>query len=149
LKLEIPESLAAHVRRGQVVTLQVEAFPSSEFKGRIARINPSVDEKNRSLVAEADVPNPQGQLRPGMFARAQIATDTEIAALLVPEKAVVSLAGVNKVFVLEGTQAVERHVKLGTRDGVMVEILEGVRSGERVIVSNTDKLYQGVSVAAS
>ena len=146
LRLETPEAYAAQISKGQVVTLKVDAFPEREFRGKIARINPSVDEKNRSLVAEAEVPNEKGLLKPGMFARASIASNIDVVALMVPDKAVVSLAGVTKVFVLENGLAVERVVKLGDRSGGMIEILEGVRTGERVITSNADKLHQGIAV---
>jgi RND family efflux transporter MFP subunit len=149
LRLEVPETFAASIARGQVVTLRIDSFADREFKGVIKRINPSMDEKNRSLIAEAEVANPNALLRPGMFARAQIRSDAQTTALMVPEKAVVSLAGVNKVFVVEGDHAVERMVKLGARDGSLVEILEGIKSGERVITSNIEQLHNGVSVSAS
>jgi RND family efflux transporter MFP subunit len=149
LKLEVPEAFAAQIARGQSVSLRVDTFPDREFNGAIARINPSLDDKNRSLVAEAEVPTPAGLLKPGMFARVQVAPTTSVAALMVPEKAVVSVAGVNKLFVLEGDRAMERQIKLGNRDGSLVEVLEGVRVGDRVITSNTEKLHDGITVAAS
>lgn len=149
LKLEVPETFAAGIGRGQVVTLKVDSFPDREFKGVIKRINPSMDEKNRSLMAEGQVTNESGLLRPGMFARAQIVSDKKGTALMVPEKAVVSLAGVNKVFVVDGGRAVERLVKLGARDGSLIEILEGIKSGERVITTNAEQLHDGASVATS
>ncbi|MCI0486377.1 MAG: efflux RND transporter periplasmic adaptor subunit, partial [Blastocatellia bacterium] len=146
LKLEVPESFAANINRGQAVTLKVDSFPDREFQGKIKRINPSLNEQNRSLEALAEVANSNGMLRPGMFARASVVSDATDGLLMVPEKALVSLAGVNKVFVVEGDRAIERQVKIGARDGSMVEIVEGVRSGERVITSNTDKLHDGASV---
>ncbi len=149
LKLEVPETFAAGIGRGQVVTLKVDSFPDREFKGVIKRINPSMDEKNRSLMAEGQVTNESGLLRPGMFARAQIVSDKKGTALMVPEKAVVSLAGVNKVFVVDGGRAVERLVKLGARDGSLVEILEGIKSGERVITTNAEQLHDGAAVSAT
>ncbi len=149
LRLEVPEAFAASISRGQAVTLRVDAFADREFHGQIKRINPSVNERNRSLIAEAEVPNESGLLRPGMFARAQVVSKTEGMAMMVPERAVVSLAGVNKVFVVEGERAIERQVKIGTRDGSLVEILEGVRVGERVITTNTDKLHDGITVSAA
>ena len=149
LKLEVPEIFAASVGRGQAVTLKVDSFADREFKGVINRINPSVDEKNRSLMAEAQVMNEGGVLRPGMFARAQIVSDSRGVALMVPEKAVVSLAGVNKVFIVEGDHAAERLVKLGAHDGSMVEIIEGIKLGDKVITSNTEKLHDGMTVSAS
>lgn len=149
LKLEVPETFAAGIARGQVVTLRVDSFADREFKGVIKRINPSMDEKNRSLIAEAEVINANGLLRPGMFARAQIVSDSQSTSLMVPEKAIVSLAGVNKVFVVDSGRAVERLVKLGTRDGTLVEIVDGIKSGERVITSSTEQLHDGVSVATT
>lgn len=149
LRLEVPETFAASIAKGQVVTLKVDSFADREFKGVIKRINPSMDEKSRSLMAEAEVANPNALLRPGMFARSQIVSNSKTMALMVPEKAVVSLAGVTKIFVLEGGVAVERIVKLGARDGSLVEILEGVKPGERVITSNAEQLHDGSAVAAA
>jgi RND family efflux transporter MFP subunit len=149
LKLEVPEVFAANIARGQAVTLKVDSFAEREFKGVINRINPSVDEKNRSLMAVAEVMNDGGLLRPGMFARARIVSDADGVALMVPEKAVVSLAGVNKVFVVDGEHAAERLVKLGARDGSLVEIIEGIKLGDKVITSNTEKLHDGATVSAS
>ena len=149
LKIEVPESFATGIKRGQRVTLKVDSYPDREFSGQISRISPSIDEKNRSLVAEAEVRNEGGLLKPGMFARVQVTADEAGAALMVPEKSVVSLAGVNKVFVVDNGRAVERKVKLGTRDGGMIEVVEGVKSGERVITSNTDKLADGSAVSAA
>jgi RND family efflux transporter MFP subunit len=148
LRLEVPETFAASIAKGQVVTLKVDSFADREFKGVIKRINPSMDEKSRSLMAEAEVANPNALLRPGMFARSQIVSNSKTMALMVPEKAVVSLAGVTKIFILEGSVAVERIVKLGARDGSLVEILEGVKPGERVITSNAEQLHDGSAVAA-
>jgi len=148
LRLEVPETFAAGIAKGQVVTLKVDSFADREFKGVIKRINPSMDEKSRSLMAEAEVANPNALLRPGMFARSQIVSNSKTMALMVPEKAVVSLAGVTKIFVLEGSVAVERVVRLGARDGSLVEILEGVKPGERVITSNAEQLHDGSAVAA-
>ena len=148
LRLEVPETFAASIAKGQVVTLKVDSFADREFKGVIKRINPSMDEKSRSLMAEAEVANPNALLRPGMFARSQIVSNAKTIALMVPEKAVVSLAGVTKIFILEGSVAVERIVKLGARDGSLVEILEGIKPGERVITSNAEQLHDGSAVAA-
>jgi RND family efflux transporter MFP subunit len=149
LRLEVPEAFAANIRQGMEVKLRVDTFTDREFAGVIKRINPSVNEQNRSLIAEAEVKNEGGVLRPGMFARAQIVSESKGLALMVPQKAVVSLAGVNKVFVVEGDRAVERQVKLGLRDGSLVEIIEGIKLGDRVITSNTDQLHDGINVSAS
>lgn len=149
LRIEVPEAFAANISIGQKVTLKVEAFQDRDFSGVIRRINPSVDERNRSLIALAQVANEKALLKPGMFARVQVVAESMGVALMVPENAVVSLAGVNKVFVTDGQRATERQVKLGAHDGSMVEVLEGVRAGERVITTNVDKLHDGSSISTS
>lgn len=149
LKLEVPEAFAANIKVGQEVTLKVDAHGDRQFKGTIRRINPSVDEKNRSLIAEAEVKNDDALLRPGMFARAEIVSNRQGTALMVPEKAVVSLAGINKVFVLDGDHAAERQVKLGARDGSLIEIIEGIKLGDRVITTNADRLHDGANVSTT
>lgn len=148
LRLEIPEAFANSIKLGLEVKLKVDAFPGREFSGRITRINPSLDEKNRSLSAIAEVDNRSGLLRPGMFARARIASGSEVTALLVPEKALATVAGVTKLYVLDGGRALERQVKTGIRDGDLVEVLDGIRPGERVITSNLEKLFNGAAVSA-
>jgi RND family efflux transporter MFP subunit len=149
LKLEVPEAFAANIKVGQEVTLRVDAHGDRQFKGTIRRINPSVDEKNRSLTAEAEVKNDNALLRPGMFARAEIVSNRQGTALMVPEKAVVSLAGINKVFVLDGDHAAERQVKLGARDGALIEVIEGIKLGDRVITTNAERLHDGAKVSAT
>ena len=149
LKLEVPEAFAANIKIGQEVSLKVDSFAGQQFAGTIRRINPSVDEKNRSLVAEAEVKNDRGSLKPGMFARAEIVANRGGTALMVPEKSVVSIAGVNKVFVVDGDHAAERLVKLGGRDGALIEITDGVKLGDRVITTNIDRLHDGAVVATS
>jgi multidrug efflux pump subunit AcrA (membrane-fusion protein) len=69
LRLEVPETFAASIAKGQVVTLKVDSFADREFKGVIKRINPSMDEKSRSRLAESEVGKPNAQLRPGLLAR--------------------------------------------------------------------------------
>ena len=147
LKIEAPESLSSTIKLGLTVKLTVDGFPDREFSGVIKRINPSLDERNRSLIAEAQVQNADGTLRPGMFARVQVMSSAKSTALMVPANAVVSIAGVNKVFVSESDKAVERLVRLGDKDGNLVEIIEGIRGGENVITSNMDKLQDGVQIS--
>jgi RND family efflux transporter MFP subunit len=147
LRLEVPEGFAASIKIGQTVTLKVDTFGDREFTGQIKRINPAIDEKNRSLTVEGEVHNDAGILKPGMFARAQIVSDTTSKALMVPERSIVTLAGVNKLFVLENGKAVERQVKLGARDGLVIEILEGVKAGDKIITSNTEQLHDGMMVS--
>ncbi len=147
LRADIPESSAAAVRIGQTITLSTEAFPDRTFTGRVARIGASLNEQTRALTVEAEVANPGNQLRPGMFAKSQLVTNRGGAAVMIPKKALVTIAGLNKVYVIENGKAVERIVKIGITDGELIEITEGVNDGDQVATSNADKLQQGTIVS--
>src|SRR5215471_7168934 len=146
LRADIPESSAAAVRTGQTINLTVDAFPNRAFTGRVVRIGPSLDEKTRALTVEAEVANPGNLLRPGMFAKSQLITSAKAPAVMVPRRAVVTAAGLSKVFVIENGKAVERIVKTGAVNGDLIEIVEGVKDGETVATSNLDKLQSGTAV---
>src|SRR5215813_7344399 len=146
LRADIPESSAAAVRTGQTIYVTVDAFPNRTFTGRVVRIGPSLDEKTRALTVEAEVANSGNLLRPGMFAKSRLITSANAPAVMVPQRAVVPVAGLNKVFVIENGKAVERVVKTGATDGDLIEIVEGVKDGEAVATSNLDKLETGTAV---
>ena len=143
LRVDIPEYAAASVKTGQTLTLTVEAFPGRTFNGRVVRIAPSLNEQTRALTVEAQVANPGNQLRPGMFAKSNLVTTKDAMAVMVPRRAVQTIAGLNKVFVIENGRSSERLVKLGAIDGDLIEVIEGVKSGELVAISNLDKLQEG------
>ncbi|MBS1812685.1 MAG: efflux RND transporter periplasmic adaptor subunit [Acidobacteria bacterium] len=148
LRADIPETFAAAVRVGQTITLTTDAFPDRTFSGRVARIGASLNEQTRALTVEAQVANPGNQLRPGMFAKSQLVTNRNGAALMIPQKAVYTVAGINKVFVIENGKAIERIVKTGVSDGELIEITEGVNENEQVATSNADRLQQGSLVTS-
>jgi RND family efflux transporter MFP subunit len=148
LRADIPEYAAASVRTGQTMTLTVESFPGRTFTGRVVRIGPSLNEQTRALTVEAEVRNPGNLLRPGMFAKSNLVTANDALALMAPRRAVQVIAGLNKIFVIENGRVSERIVKLGASEGDLIEIVEGVKSGEVVATSNLDKLQEGSAVSA-
>lgn len=145
LQLDVPERECTRVRAGQVVQLHVEG-DSRLYTGQIARLSPALDEQTRTLRVEADVPR-QGSLRPGLFARAQIVVAEADSALTVPEKAVITFAGLEKVVVVEDGRAVEKVVSTGYRGPDWVEIVSGLSAGERVVL-NPGGLRTGQRVAS-
>jgi RND family efflux transporter MFP subunit len=147
LRAEIPEYAAATVRKGQIMTLAIDSFQGRTFSGRVVRIGPSLNEQTRALMVEAEVANPGNLLRPGMFAKSQLIISKDSPAVMIPQRAVVNVAGLNKAYVIENGKAIERLVKTGATDGEMIEIIEGVREGELVALSNLDKLQTGVAVS--
>lgn len=146
LRADIPEYAAATVRTGQTMTLRVESFPERAFTGRVVRIGASLNEQTRALTVEAEVANPSNLLRPGMFAKSNLITAKDAPAVMVPRRSVQIIAGLNKVFVIENGRVSERIVKTGATDGDMIEVVEGVKSGEVVATSNLDKLQDGAVV---
>ncbi len=148
LRADIPEYAAASVRTGQQMTLNVEAFPNRTFSGRVVRIGPSLNEQTRALTVEAQVANPGNLLRPGMFAKSSLITSKAAPAVMVPRQAVVNVAGLAKVFVVENGHVTERIIKTGATDGDLIEITEGVKAGETVATNNLDKLQTGTVVSS-
>jgi multidrug efflux pump subunit AcrA (membrane-fusion protein) len=134
-RLSVPEKMSPWVRVGREVKLNLEAFPGREFMGRISRINPSVDEKNRTFEIEALVVNGGGELKPGSFVKATIQSDKVDQILAIPYSAAAYLFGAYKVFVIQGQTIKEREVKLGDRLGDLVEIIEGLQVGEKIAFS--------------
>jgi RND family efflux transporter MFP subunit len=142
LRIAVPERDAPSVRQGQPVSVRLEGDPRS-YGGKVTRLSPALDTASRTLLVEADIVNP-GNLRPGNFVRAEIAIGAR-PALTIPKRAVVVFAGLNKVVLVEGGQAVERTVAIGDSAGDRVEVLSGLKAGEAVVVA-PGSLTQGQPV---
>lgn len=147
LRGDVPERFAQELAVRQPVQVKVDAYPDVLFEGRLARVSPAANPENRSITVEAVVDNPERRLKPGFFANASIVTRADDEAVVVPEIAVVSFAGVTKLFVVRDGVAYERHVRTGTRDDQgLIEIVEGLRAEEVVATSGLAKLENGAPV---
>ena len=145
MRAEIPEREAAGVANGQGVRVVVEG-QAVEARGRVARVSPMLNEQSRVLVVEIEVNNERGELRPGGFARAEIGTAVGESAMLVPARAVVTFAGIEKVFLVREGKAVERVVTTGRREGDAIEITSGLESTD-MVVADPGNLTAGQPVA--
>lgn len=145
LQLAVPERDIAALRVGQAVRVHVEGG-STVHTGRLERIGAAISETNRTLPVEAFVPNPDGALTPGQFANAEIVISDDDRALVVPGDALVTFAGVQKVFVVEDGRAHERRIRTGRREGDRIEIVEGLLEGALVVRAPGD-LVDGTAVA--
>jgi multidrug efflux pump subunit AcrA (membrane-fusion protein) len=132
LRVPVPEREGAAVRVGHAVTLTVEGDPTL-YRGRVVRLSPIVQEQNRTLLVEAEVPNERGFLRPGAFARVEIVTEVTQPVLTVPVTAVIVFAGVEKVLVVRNGKTAEMRVTTGRRLGTDVEIVDGLKRGDAVV----------------
>jgi RND family efflux transporter MFP subunit len=133
LRLAVPEREAAAVRVGQPVQVTVEG-DATQYSGRVARVSPAIQEQNRTLTIEAEIPNESGILRPGSFARASIVTQAAQPVVMVPATAIVTFAGIEKVISVKNGKSVEVRVQTGRRTGDRVEIVSGLSAGEPVVV---------------
>ncbi len=132
LQLSVPERSSTQLRVGQAVRVRVEG-DSRVHDGRLARIGAAIDEANRTLPVEAVVTNTAGAIRPGQFATADIMVSEGEMTLLVPDDAVISFAGVQRVLTVQDGKAREQRIRIGRREGEQVEVLEGLRAGDMVI----------------
>jgi len=140
LRVPVPEHHGGEIQVGQKVDVVVSAFPAP-FSGTVARINPAIDASNRTFEVEIRIPNADGKLKPGGFARASIHTRLDAKAATVPLEAIVQFAGITKIFVVEGDRAKEMPVSLGVESTDFVEIIQPVIApGAMVVISGQSAL---------
>jgi RND family efflux transporter MFP subunit len=132
LRAEIPERESRTVRPGQDVRVTVDGDPTV-YLGKIMRLSPVIAEQNRVLIVEADVRN-NGKLRPGSFAHAEIVTNDAKMAVTVPNNAIVTFAGIEKVIIVQNGKALERPITTGRRGTEFTEVVAGISVGEKVVV---------------
>src|SRR5712691_4906760 len=130
------------VRRGQEVKVSVTAFPESIFSGRVILINSVVDPETRTVKVRTEVPNPDGRLKPDMFANVQIITDLHRASISIPQSAVLNDGGKTVVFVADGSSYKKRVVIVGIQSNDRIEIRDGLNAGDKVVVKGNYLLLQ-------
>jgi len=146
LRTSVQEKFAGAIKQGQIVKFRVEAFPETEFDGKVAYVSPAVDQATRTFAVEALVDNRSRQLKPGFFAKGTVTTRLDASVLAVPDDAVSTLAGVSTVYVIEGNKARQQIVSLGAHQGNLWEIVDGLKGDETLAVSNLSQLATGTAV---
>jgi membrane fusion protein (multidrug efflux system) len=141
----VPEVFLSNVRTGQSVEVTVDALAERKFSGTIYAIDPLVDVNGRALRVRAQLPNPDGVLRPGLFARILI-KGTEQQVVVVPESAVMPRGGDSFVFRIQDGRAVETKVELGARKAGAVEIRNGLAADAVVVTAGHQRLRDGAPV---
>ena len=130
------------VRPGQEVKLTVTAFPQSTFSGKVILINSVVDPETRTVKVRTEVANPDGRLKPDMFANVQIVTDINRAAISIPQSAVLNDEGKTVVFVADSNGYQKRQVQPGIQNNDRVEIVDGLNAGDKVVVKGNYLLLE-------
>ena len=146
LRVSVPERELAKLSVGQLAELSFDAVPGRTFQGEIALISPSIDPATATFGVRIRVTETGGLLRPGMFARVAIVYERKPDALQIPRTALLDTDGQAKVFVVTGGKAVERAVKLGLSNGAWIEVTDGLKDGEQVIVVGQGAVKPGATV---
>ncbi|MFZ2491197.1 MAG: efflux RND transporter periplasmic adaptor subunit, partial [Thermoanaerobaculia bacterium] len=139
LELQIPEGQAGRVQTSDSVWFQPEGFPDAfevgpGSSGRVVATGGVVNPQTRTIPLIFEVPNPSGQLKAGMFVRAQVFTAAFVRGIVIPISAVVDENGQPVAYVeLEGELFERRPLTLGTRQGDRVQVVEGLKAGDRVV----------------
>lgn len=144
----VPEVEAARVQVGQPVSVATDALPGRTFRGTVSRHGGALDERTRTLSVEADFPNADGALRPGMYLSARIGVEMHRNSLLVPAAALVREKAAGFLWIVAEGKAKRVAVKYGFNDGTNVEILDGIAEDARVIIPGKVALVAGQAVTA-
>jgi membrane fusion protein (multidrug efflux system) len=147
VQLTIPEQFISAVAVGVPVTFTVDAYADREFTGTIRYVSPALETTQRALTVEAVVPNPTGELKPGLFATARIEQRDKANAVLVPAAAIQTSGGTSRVFVVSGDHVEERIITIGQTVESLVEVASGLKAGEHVATQNVTQLTDGAKVS--
>jgi RND family efflux transporter MFP subunit len=143
--IQIPERDLPKIEVGQPAYLTLEAWPGERFPAKVLRVRPVVDAATGTVRVTLEVET-RDRLRPGMFARVFVETETRSDSMVVPKSAL-SLESIgDTLYVAEGDSASRRDVQLGFKEGDSVEVLSGVSEGEMVIVVGQDGLSEGTPI---
>ncbi|MBC7925063.1 MAG: efflux RND transporter periplasmic adaptor subunit [Bryobacteraceae bacterium] len=149
LRLTVPENAAGNIRVGTTLTFTTDAAPGLEFNAIVRELNPSLEMKSRTLTAEARLTANDARLRPGMFVQVQLTLSRGNEAVLVPRRAVYTMAGLTKVFVIRDGKAIEKRLTTGQELGEWIEVpSDQVRAGDAVAISGLAQLVGGTPVKA-
>lgn len=146
LDFRVPEVYLSQIKPNQDLSIRVDAYPNDTFPGRIYALEPAVDDKTRTVVVRAQIPNQQTKLRPGMFARVNVLLATRADAILVPEQAIWPQGRDPFVFKVTDGKAVLTKVELGVRRPGEVEVVNGLNRTDLVVTDGQMKLKDGAPV---
>ena len=154
----LPQQALADVRAGQRAVLRTDAFAGSEWTGEVTTVNPEVDPATRNVRVRGTFANPDGRLKPGMFANVTISSGEPRSVLVIPATAVMFAPYGDSVFAIEqgkdaagrpATVVRQKFVRTGERRGDLVAVTDGLTEGETIVSSGAFKLRNGSAVAVN
>lgn len=144
--LHVPEREFSKLDKGQPVALSVDALPGQRYGGTIARISPVIDPTTATFKVTAEINDPSGRLKPGMFGRVSIAYDTRESVPLVPRVALLGTESETSVFIVDNDVATRRDVTVGYASGGEMEVVSGLAVGDQVVVIGQSGLKNDAKV---
>jgi membrane fusion protein (multidrug efflux system) len=138
-----PERELRLLSPGQPAQISVDALPGRQFEGRIARVSPVVDPATATFKITVEVNDPTSQLKPGMFARVGVVYERRANALQIPRTAIVDNDGQATVFVVNKDKAEQRDIKTGLANAGFIEVTDGLKAGEQIVVVGQNGLKTG------
>jgi membrane fusion protein (multidrug efflux system) len=145
LNFTVPETSLSLIKKGLPVTAETPAVPGKQFRGEVSELDSRIDPVTRSITVRANIPNPDGVLRPGMFMTVSLRGEA-VPTIVVPESAIVPEQGRTFVFVVSDGRAERREVHVGRRRPGEVQIASGLEVGERVVIEGTQNVRDGTPV---
>lgn len=142
----VPEIYSMQLKVGQTVRVRLDAIPNSSYEGTVYAIDPAYDPNGRAIILRARLPNRDGLLRSGMFARVTLLVDERQQAIVVPETALVPVGENQFVYCVVDGKAVLTKVSTGQRRRGQVEITEGLTPDSVIVTEGTVKLRDGSAV---
>ena len=150
VEVEIPERYLGQIEIGQNLKFTVAAYSKEAFPGQIYFIAPQVSETLRTASVKARIANPKHQLRPGMFASLTLTLLVRESAIVIPDVAIINNGEVSMVFIVgKDDTATLRPIKVGERLAGKVEIIDGLKEGEEVVVEGHQKIVPGAKIKRS
>jgi membrane fusion protein, multidrug efflux system len=148
IDLDVPESYLPKISAGQKAVIKVDAYPNEEFTGKVIRISPMVDLQTRTAPIQISIDNEDLRLQSGTFARVELIIEEHRNHPIIMKEAVIGRVEPLYVYVIEDGKASLRKVTLGVRKGAYVEVLEGLKEGDSVVIMGQQKLRDCAPVAA-
>ncbi len=142
----VPENAIGLVRPGQTLQLTLDAIPDKAYDGTVYAINPLIDANGRSIVIRAQVPNKDGRLRPGLFARVRLFTSGLKDTMVVPEESLFPLGDDKYVYKVVDGKAMRQKIEIGARREGRVEVVNGLTAEDVIVTAGVIKLREGVPV---
>jgi membrane fusion protein (multidrug efflux system) len=146
VEFAVPEKYASVLKNGNTVLFKVDGN-NTQHQAKIYGIEPKVDEVTRNVIMRAICANPGQQILPGAFAKVSVISSTNANAFMIPTQAVVPILKGQKIFLAQGDSVIERNIKTGIRKDNVIEVTDGLKAGEEVVVEGVMYLRQGAKIS--